>query len=210
MEEYPVHFYTRLMHKHLISECMWRESSHRRDNYFCSLFWLFCLLHFRFILRGIIRLSIETPGFKCRSLNPNLTSVLLARRKCRVARKRYRISFHVAFGVSSFSSRPQREKSTGLRGVLKRPRRFTSLEELIAPRAEKFMAGFHLALSYRWDGAIIARMGCYLECRKVADGLSPLTRREAEERCLRYFPICLLARFESRDVRLTQLTHLDV
>lgn len=103
-----------------------------------------------------------------------------------------------------------RKVTTGLRGVLTRPRRFTSLEELIAPRAEKFMAGFHLALSYRWDGAIIARMCCYLECRKVADGLSPLTRREAEERCLRYFPICLLARFESRNVRLTQLTHLDV
>lgn len=40
-----------------------------------------------------------------------------------------------------------RKVAAGLRGVL--TRRFTSLEELIAPRAEKFMASFHLALSYR-------------------------------------------------------------
>lgn len=55
-----------------------------------------------------------------------------------------------------------------------------SLEELIALCAEKFMTSFRLALSYRWDGAIIARMSHYLECRKVVDGLSPLTRQEEE------------------------------
>lgn len=101
---------------------------------------------------------------------------------------------------SSSSLLRLRKVVAGLRGALTRP--FTSLEELIAPRAEKFMTSFHLALSYRWDGAIIARMGRYLECRKVVDGLSPLTRRE-EERCLRHFSIYLLTRFESWDVRLT-------
>lgn len=52
-------------------------------------------------------------------------------------------------------------------------RYFTNPEKLIAPRVEKFMDNLHLAMNYRWNGAIIVGISRYLECGKIANALSP-------------------------------------
>ena len=64
------------------------------------------------------------------------------------------------------------------------------------------MASFHLTLSYRWDTAIIAGMGRYLECRKVANGLSPLMQGVCKKGIYVIFQstFYLLARVETRVV----------
>jgi len=94
-------------------------------------------------------------GFKCRSLRPNLTSVSLVGANAESSHGNV-IAFPslspLAVPWSSFSH---------LRKVVAGSRRgFDAApvlyEELIAPRVEKFMTSFHLALSYRLDGAIIA------------------------------------------------------
>ena len=137
---------------------------------FCSLFYNgYCI----FSLLNALSFVLSTWDFKCRSLSPNLSSPFSFVRETAESHENviaFPSSSPLAF-QSSFSSSCLRKIVAGLRWS----QRFTSLEELIAPRTEKFMASFHLTLSYRWDTTIIAGIGRYLEYRKVANGLSPLT-----------------------------------
>lgn len=163
---------------------MRRESSECRDNfYFYFIFWR--LLYFRFTLLKY-HPFIYT-GFKCRSLSPNLTSVLLVGENAESHENVIAFPSSSPLACHSPRSRNRRRRrvceksSQGCVGLWRGPgAAFYESRGTNCASREKFMASFHLTLSYRRDGAIIAGMGRYLKCRKVADGLSPLTRRGGE------------------------------